>query len=58
MKIVISDDTSEYSAQIQDGCTLDEVVTELKGLLVSCGFHPTTVDQHLNIGEWGLDTDE
>ena len=30
MKIVISDDISEYSAQIQDGCTIDEVVTELK----------------------------
>lgn len=58
MKITIADFESEYSAEIKDGCTLDEVVTELKGLLVCCGFNPTTVDQHLNIGEWGLDTDE
>jgi hypothetical protein len=54
MKIVITDSDSEHSAEIQDGCTLDEVVTELKGLLVCCGFHPTTVDQNLNSGEWGL----
>ena len=54
MKIVITDSDSEYSAEIQDGCTLDEVVAELKGLLVCCGFHPKTVDQNLNSGEWGL----
>ena len=58
MKIVISDEISEYSAQIQDGCTIDEVVTELKGLLVCVGFNPKSVDEHLNTGEWGLDTDE
>jgi len=48
----------EYSAEMKDGCTLDEVVTELKGLLVCCGFNPKLVDQHLNEGEWGLADDE
>jgi hypothetical protein len=58
MKITISDSDSEYSAEIQDGCTLDEVVTELKGLLVCCGFHPASLDEHLNTGDWGLASDE
>ena len=58
MKIQITDLDSEYTAEIKDGCTLvDEVVTELKGLLVCCGFNPATVDQNLN-GEWGLAEDE
>lgn len=58
MKITIADFESEYSAEIKDGCTLDEVVTELKGLLVCVGFNPANVDRDLNPGEWGLDTDE
>ena len=58
MKIVITDSESEYSAEIQDGCTLDEVVRELKGLLVCVGYNPKTVDEHLNTGEWGLADDE
>lgn len=58
MKIVIIDSECEYSAEIKDGCTLDEVVTELKGLLVCCGYNPATVDQNLNTGEWGLAEDE
>ena len=58
MKITIADSDSEYSAEIKDGCTIDEVVTELKGLLVCCGFNPANVDEYLNPGEWGLDTDE
>ena len=58
MKIVITDSECEYSAEMKDGCTLDEVVTELKGLLVCCGFNPKLVDQHLNEGEWGLADDE
>lgn len=58
MKIVIIDSESEYSAEIKDGCTLDEVVTEIKGLLVCCGYNPATVDQNLNTGEWGLAEDE
>jgi hypothetical protein len=58
MKIQITDLDSEYSAEIKDGCTLDEIVTELKGLLVCCGFNPATVDQNLNTGEWGLADDE
>lgn len=57
MKIQITDLDSEYTAEIKDGCTLDEVVNELKGLLVCCGFNPATVDQNLN-GEWGLAEDE
>lgn len=58
MKIVISDEISEYSAEIQDGCTIDEVVAELKGLLVCAGFNPKNVDEHLNTGDWGLADDE
>ena len=58
MKIVITDFESEYSAEMKDGCTLDEVVTELKGLLVCCGYNPKIVDQYLNEGEWGLTDDE
>jgi hypothetical protein len=58
MKIVISDFECEYSAEIKDGCTLDEVVTELKGLLVCCGFNPATVDRQLNPNEWALADDE
>lgn len=58
MKIIISDEISEYSAEIQDGCTLEEVVTELKSLLVCVGYNPKTVDEHLNTGDWGLATDE
>ena len=58
MKIQITDLDSEYSAEIKDGCTLDEIVTELKGLLVCCGFNPANVDQNLNTGEWGLADDE
>ena len=58
MKITISDSESEYSSTIPEGCTLDEVVTAIKGLLVSCGFNPATVDRDLNPGEWGFDIDE
>jgi hypothetical protein len=58
MKIQITDLDSEHSTTIPDGCTLDEVVTALKGLLVSCGFNPATVDENLNAGEWGLTDDE
>lgn len=58
MKIQINDSDSEHSTTIPDGCTLDEVVTAIKGLLVSCGFNPANVDQNLNAGEWGLVDDE
>ena len=58
MKIQITDSDSEHSTSIPDGCTLDEVVTAIKGLLVSYGFNPATVDQNLNTGEWGLADDE
>lgn len=58
MKIIITDSECEYSAEMKDGCTLDEVINELKGLLVCCGFNPKLVDEHLNEGEWGLADDE
>lgn len=58
MKIAITNYESEFSAEIPDGSTLEVLLSEIKGLLVSVGFHPKSVDQHILPNEWGLDDDE
>ena len=40
----------EYTAQ-NDAEHIDDVIRTFKCLLVSCGYHPETVDSHFNIGE-------
>lgn len=58
MRIAITNDESEFSAEIPDGSTLEGLLSEIKGLLVAVGFHPISVDQHILPNEWGLDDDE
>lgn len=58
MKITITNYESEFSAEIADASTLEELLSEIKGLLVAVGFHPISVDQHILPNEWGLDEDE
>lgn len=58
MKIAITNYESEFSAEIPDASTLEELLSEIKGLLVAVGFHPISVDQHILPNEWGLDEDE
>ena len=45
MKITIENLGAEFSSDIADDCTLDQVLIAMKGLLVAAGFHPVTVDQ-------------
>lgn len=58
MKIAITNYDSEFSAEIPDGSAIEELLSEIKGLLVTVGFHPISVDQHILPNEWGLNEDE
>lgn len=58
MKITIEQYGNSVSADIPDESDLERVIIALKGLLVASGFHPSTADRELLIGEWGLYIDE
>ena len=52
MKITLTTNNKTYSVEDELGfdCDgLEQVVEQLKGLLVSAGFHPTNVDEAFNI---------
>lgn len=58
MKIVITSYDSEFRAEIPDASTLEELLSAIKGLIVTAGFPPTLADQHILRNGWGLDEDE
>ena len=52
MKITLTTNNKIYSVEDELGfdCdALEQVIEQFKGLLVSAGFHPTNVDEALNI---------
>jgi hypothetical protein len=58
MKISITNYGREHTVEIEDGAVISDMMDALKGLLVSVGFHPATVDRNLKINDWGLCEDE
>lgn len=49
MKISIELSGQTYSYQSDhEGVTIDEIVTNFKGLLVAAGFHPQSVEQAIS----------
>ena len=46
-KLTIESSGGTYTAEFAADC-IDEVATNLKHLLVCCGYHPETVDQVFN----------
>ena len=45
MKLILEHNDNIYTSSTGD-TTLDEIVSTFKGLLVSAGYHPTSVDQY------------
>lgn len=45
MKLILEHNDNIYTSSTGD-TTLDELVSTFKGLLVSAGFHPSSVDQY------------
>lgn len=58
MKITITNYGRDYSVEIEEGADIGDMMDALKGLLVSVGFHPATVDQNIKINDWGFCEDE
>jgi len=56
MKITISNHGSTFSVDLPEGSDLEQTLIAIKGLLISCGFHPATVDQYVLANEWGLES--
>jgi hypothetical protein len=54
MKISINNLGAEFSANIADDCTLEQVMIALKGLLVAAGFHPVSVDNEVIPNDWAI----
>ena len=48
MKITISDDRREASVK-SDSEVIDDVMEDIKGLLIAWGFHPETVEEYFNV---------
>lgn len=58
MKITIEHHNSTYTS-CTSAITVEEAVTQFKGLLVASGFHPESVDHCFTIGdEWFPDDSE
>lgn len=61
MKITIEPYSGGTFTAQTDAEHIDEVIKLFKGLLVSCGYHPKTVDEHLfdeENGQWYSDAEE
>ena len=59
MKITIEDkETKHLWESTTDGHTIDEVVQQIKGLLVAAGYHPHTVEAHFCEDSWSWFTEE
>ena len=56
MKITISNHGSTFSVDLPEDSDMEQTLTAIKGLLISCGFHPATVDQYVLANEWGLES--
>lgn len=48
LKITFEYPDREFSASIHEDSNMLEVVEALKGLLLAAGFHPDTVEEHLD----------
>jgi hypothetical protein len=58
MRITIINRDTTVTTDVPDDSDILTTLEAIKGLLVSSGFHPATVDQHILADEWGLDCDE
>lgn len=58
MRITIINRDTTVTTDVPDDSDILTTLEAIKGLLVSSGFHPATVDQHIMANEWGLDCDE
>jgi hypothetical protein len=59
MKLTLTMNGFTYSAESEgDDHNVEEMVYQMRGLLVSAGYHPNSVDQYFQEGEyvWDLDT--
>ena len=55
MKIMISNFGKTFTVELEQDSGLDTCLDAIKGLLVSAGFHPTTVDWHIRTDTWNLE---
>ena len=55
MRITIINRDTTVTTDVPDDSDILATLEAIKGLLVSSGFHPATVDQHILADEWGLD---
>ena len=55
MKITVSSYGKTYTAELEQDSDFDACLDAIKGLLVSVGFHPTTVDWHIRTDTWNLE---
>lgn len=58
MRVTIINRDSTVTTDVPDGSDILATLEAIKGLLVSAGFHPVTVDQHIMVDNWGLADDE
>lgn len=58
MRITIINRNTTVTTDVPDDSDILTTLEAIKGLLVSAGFHPATVDQHIMANNWGLDCDE
>jgi hypothetical protein len=59
MKLTLTMNGFTHSAESEgDDHNVEEMVYQMRGLLVSAGYHPHSVDQYFQEGEfvWDLDT--
>ena len=60
IEIEINGETYSWKSNYED-CTIYDVAEKFKGLLVSAGFHPDSVDELFDegvIGSWKLPSDK
>lgn len=47
MKISIKSHNREFTGELSDESTLDEIIDVIEGLLITSGFHPETFKQSI-----------
>jgi len=58
MKISLTMNGFTHSSESEgDDHNVEEMVYQMRGLLVSAGYHPHSVDQYFQEGEFGWDLD-
>jgi hypothetical protein len=55
MKISLSNFGKTFTVELEQDSSLDTCLDAIKGLLVSSGFHPTTVDWYIKTDTWNLE---